>query len=86
MPVAKGTIVSIKLSTTVGDQALGRQYCEVIVTYVLKQDTILPRPCAKVETMVDAYMMSVAWSYKKVIVYILSCLCLNLYELSFTNE
>ena len=33
-----------------------------------------------VETIADAYMMSVAWSYKKLIVYILSCLCLDLYE------
>lgn len=86
LPVAKGTIVSTKPSTTVGGQILGRQYCEVIVTCVLKRDTILPRPCANVETMVDAYMMSVAWPYKKVIVYISSYLCFDLYELLFSNE
>ncbi|XP_035822461.1 uncharacterized protein [Zea mays] len=65
LPVAKGTIVSTKPSTTVGGQILGRQYCEVIVTCVIKRDTVLPRPCANVETMADAYMMSVAWPYKK---------------------
>jgi hypothetical protein len=49
----------------------GNINCEVIVTCVLKRDTVLPHPCVNVETMVDAYMMSVL--YKKVIVYILSC-------------
>jgi hypothetical protein len=80
LPVAKGTIVSTKPSTTVGGQIFGRQYSEVIVTCMLKRDTVLHRPCANVESMADAYMMSVAWPYKKVIVYILSCLCLDLYE------
>jgi hypothetical protein len=47
---------------------------------------VLPCPCANVETMADAYMMSVAWPYKKIIVYILPCLCLDLYELSFIDE
>jgi len=71
LPVAKGTIVSTKPSTTVGGKILGRQYCEVIVTCVLKRDTALPRLCANMKTMADAYMMSVAWPYKKVSLYLI---------------
>jgi hypothetical protein len=64
--VAKGIIISTKLSTTLGGQPLRRQYCEVIVTYVLKRDAILPRPYANMETIDDAHMMYVAWPYKRV--------------------
>jgi hypothetical protein len=65
--MAKGTIVSIKPSTTLGGQPLGRQYCEVIVTCVQKQDAILARPYDNTETIADARMMSVAWPYNRVI-------------------
>jgi hypothetical protein len=65
--VGKGTIISIKPSTTLQGQSLGRQYYEVIVTCVLKQDAILPHPYGNMETIVDAHMMSVAWPYNSVI-------------------
>jgi hypothetical protein len=54
--VAKGTIISIKLSTTLRGQSLERQYCEVIVTCVLKQDAILPHPYDNMETIADVHM------------------------------
>jgi hypothetical protein len=49
------------------DQPLGRQYCEVIMTCVLKQDAILPHPYDNMETIADGSMMSVAWPYNRVI-------------------
>jgi hypothetical protein len=64
--MAKGTIISIKLSTTLGGQPLGRQYCEVIVTCIMKHDAILPHLYDNMETIADARMMSVAWSYNRV--------------------
>ena len=67
LPVAKGTIISTRPYTMVGGQALGREFCEVIVTCVLKRDAILPRPYDGMNTMADAKMMSIAWPYKKVI-------------------
>ena len=66
-PVAKGTIVSTRLNTILGGQALGSQFCEVIVTCVLKRDAVLPRPYGDIETMADANMTSIAWPYKRVI-------------------
>ena len=66
-PVAKGTIVSIRPNTIVGGQALGREFCEVIITSVLKRDAILPRPYDDINTMANAKLMSIAWPYKKVI-------------------
>ena len=66
LPVAKGTIVSTNSTTLVGGQPLGKQYCEVIVSLVLKRDAILPRPHAKMNNMGDALMMAIAWPYKKV--------------------
>jgi hypothetical protein len=48
-----------------GDQPLGREFCEVVVTCVLKREAVLPRPYADMETMTDVKMMSIAWSYKK---------------------
>jgi hypothetical protein len=65
-PVGKGTIISTKPSIVLGDLPLGREFCEVVVTCVLKRDAILPRPYAGMETMADAKMMSIAWPYKKV--------------------
>ncbi|TVT99830.1 hypothetical protein EJB05_54788, partial [Eragrostis curvula] len=64
-PVAKGTIISTKPTTIVDDQAIGRQFCEVIVTHVLKRDAILPRPYNGMDTMGDAHMMNLAWPYKR---------------------
>ena len=64
--VAKGTIVSTNPTTLVGGQPLGKQYCEVIVSLVLKRDAILPRPHAEMNNMGDALMMAIAWPYKKV--------------------
>jgi len=43
-----------------------KQYCEVIVSLVLKRDAILPRPHAEMNNMGDALMMAIAWPYKKV--------------------
>jgi hypothetical protein len=65
--VAKGTIIATKPSTILGGQRLGRQYCEVVVTCVLKRDTVLPHPYGDIETLADANNMSIAWPYKKVI-------------------
>jgi hypothetical protein len=65
--VAKGIIIGTKPSIKLGGQPIGRQYCEVIVTCVLKRDTILPRPYDGMETLADASMMPIAWPYKKVI-------------------
>lgn len=67
LPVAKGMIMSTDPNTMVGGQALGKQFCEVIVNIVLKKDAILPRPYAEMSTMADANMMSIAWPYRKVI-------------------
>ncbi|TVU02172.1 hypothetical protein EJB05_52348, partial [Eragrostis curvula] len=64
-PVAKGTIISTKPTTIVDDQAIGRQFCEVIVTHVLQKDAILPRPYNGMDTMGDAHMMNLAWPYKR---------------------
>ncbi|TVU41035.1 hypothetical protein EJB05_14525, partial [Eragrostis curvula] len=64
-PEAKGTIISTKPSTIVDGQAIGREFCEVIVTHVLKRDAILPHPIPPMETMGDALMMAIAWLYKK---------------------
>ena len=61
-PVVKGTIMSTKLSTIIGGQALGREFCEAIVTCVLKRDAILPRPYDDSNTMADAHLMPIAWS------------------------
>ena len=66
LPVAKGTIVSTNPTTLVGGQPLGKQYCEVIVSLVLKRDAILPCPHAEMNNMGDALMMAIAWPYKKV--------------------
>jgi hypothetical protein len=65
-PVEKRTIISTKPCTVLGDQPLGREFCEVIVTCVQKRDAVLRRPYADMETMADAKMMSIAWPYKKV--------------------
>lgn len=67
LPVAKGMIMSTDPNTMVGGEALGKQFCEVIVNIVLKKDAILPRPYAEMSTMADANMMSIAWPYRKVI-------------------
>jgi len=66
--VAKGTIISTNPNTIVGDQPLGKQFCEVIVNLVLKRDAMLPRPYDNMESMAGAYMMSIAWPYKRVII------------------
>ena len=65
--VAKGTIISTDPKSTLGDVALGNQYCEVVVNVVLKRDTVLPRSYGYVETMADAHRMSIAWPYKRVL-------------------
>lgn len=63
--VAKGTIISTNPNTIVGVQPLGKQFCEVIVNLVLKGDAMLPRPYDNMESMAGAYMMSIAWPYKR---------------------
>jgi hypothetical protein len=69
-PVAKGTIVSTNPNSMVGGQPLGKQYCEVVVNLVMKRDAILPHPYDYMESMVGAYMMSIAWPYKRVTRYL----------------
>jgi hypothetical protein len=64
--VGKGTIISTKPSTVLGNQPLGREFCEVVVTFVLKRDAVLPRPYTDMETMADVKMMSIACPYQKV--------------------
>jgi hypothetical protein len=49
-----------------GDQPLGREFCEAVITCVLKRDAVLPHPYTNMETMADAKMMSIAWPNKKV--------------------
>jgi hypothetical protein len=63
--VEKGTIISTKSSIVLGDQTLGREFREVVVTCVLKRDVVLPRPYIDMETMADTKMMSIAWPYNK---------------------
>lgn len=72
LPVAKGTIISTNPNTVVGHERLGKQYCEVIVNLVMRRDADLPRPYDNMESMVGAYMMSIAWPYNKVICYLTS--------------
>jgi len=66
-PVARGTIIATKPNTVVGDEPIGTQFCQVIVTSVIKNDAILPRPHDNMKTMADAKMMAIAWPYEKVI-------------------
>lgn len=63
--MAKGTITSTNPNTVLGGENLGTQFCEVVVNVVLKRDADLPRPYDHMETMGDAYMMPVAWPYKR---------------------
>jgi hypothetical protein len=79
VPVAKGTIVSTKPDTIVGGEPIGRQYCEVIVTCVLKRDEVLPRPYGNMQTMADTRMRRLAWPYKKVMRYASACLYFDSY-------
>ncbi|WVZ90037.1 hypothetical protein U9M48_036370 [Paspalum notatum var. saurae] len=65
VPVAKGTIISTNPKTIVGHQLLGKEFCEVIVNVVMKRDAILPHPYDFMEPMAGAYMMSIAWPYKR---------------------
>jgi hypothetical protein len=58
--VGKGMIISTKQSTMLGDQPLGREFCEGVLTCVLKRDAVLPRPYADMESMADAKMKSIA--------------------------
>jgi hypothetical protein len=48
-------------------QALGRQFCQVVVKLVMKRDVVLPRPYAGVKNMADAKDMGIAWPYNWVI-------------------
>jgi hypothetical protein len=68
--VAKGTIVSTNPNSMVGGQPLGKQYCEVVVNLVMKRDAIIPCPYDYMELMAGAYMMSIAWPYKRVTRYL----------------
>jgi hypothetical protein len=70
--MAKGTIVSTKPDTIVGGEPIGRQYCEVIVTHVLKRDEVLPCPY-------DTRLRRLAWPYKKVMGYASACLYFDSY-------
>jgi hypothetical protein len=54
----------------VGGQPLGKQYCEVVVNLVMKRDAILHRPYDYMESMAGAYMVSIAWPYKRVTRYL----------------
>lgn len=67
LPIAKGTVLSTNPKTMVGGQPLGKQFCEVMVNVVMKRDALLPRPYDYTMSMADAYMMSIAWPYKRVI-------------------
>lgn len=64
--VALGTIISTNPKDRVGGVALGKQYCEVVVTHVLQKDAALPRTYPGVEKMSDALKLSIAWPYNKV--------------------
>ena len=66
-PVAKGMVIATNPSCVLVGQALGRQFCQVVVKLVMKRDVVLPRPYAGVENMVDAKDLGIAWPYNWVI-------------------
>lgn len=72
-PVAKGVVISVNPKTILAGQALGKQFCEVVVKVVMKRNAILPRPYAGVEVMANAKHMAIAWPYNWVINNIYSC-------------
>ena len=49
--VAKATVILTNLTNVLGDQPLGKHYCEVVVKVVIKRDTVLPRPYGDIETL-----------------------------------
>ena len=77
-PVAKGIIHSTNLDTILGGKPLGRQYCKVMITCVMKRHAVLPRPYGNIETMADAHKLSIAWPYERVMISTLSSLCFEL--------
>jgi len=72
-PVAKGKVIATDPSCVLAEQALGRQFCQVMVTVVMKRDAVLPRPYVGVENMVDAKDLVIAWPYNWVISNSCSC-------------
>jgi len=71
--VAKEIVISTNPSSVLAGQALGRQYCEVVVKVVMKRDAVLPRPYVGVEKMADAKHLTIAWPYNWVINNTCSC-------------
>jgi hypothetical protein len=64
--VAKATVVSVNPNNKLTGVALGTEFCEVIVSRVLRRETLVPRPYADIKTIGDAEMMPVAWPYNRV--------------------
>lgn len=63
-PVAKATILSTDQKKMVGARELGVECCEVVINYIIKRDSLLPRPIGNVTTMGQAQGRSIAWLYK----------------------
>ncbi|XP_040382377.1 uncharacterized protein LOC121055042 [Oryza brachyantha] len=59
--VAKATIQTSNPNRFVGETALGRRFCVVVVNSVIKRDAVLPRPYGRIQIMGDAYGQSIAW-------------------------
>ena len=72
-PVAKGKVIATDPTCVLAGQALGRQFCQVMVTVVMKRDAMLPRPYVGVENMADAKDLGIAWPYNWVISNSCSC-------------
>ena len=65
--VAKGIVISTNPSNVLRGQPLGNLFCEVVVKFVFKRDTVLPHRYGDIETMGDAKSLPVQWPYNRVI-------------------
>jgi hypothetical protein len=64
--VAKATVVSVNPNNKLAGEALGTKYCEVIVNFVLRRETLVPRRYAEIKTLGDAIKMPIAWPFNRV--------------------
>ena len=64
--MAKATVASVNPNNKLAGEALGTKYCEVIVNVVLRRETLVPRPFAKIKTLGDAIKMPIAWPFNRV--------------------
>jgi hypothetical protein len=64
--VGKATVVSVNPNNKLAGVALGTKFCEVVVNVVLRRETLVPRPYAKIKTLGDAVQMPIAWPFNRV--------------------